>query len=165
MIAYHCDSNVILACPLKNCKDQHRLLTYATIMGDLKRRGHKVDLQILDNEASATFKEEITKTWGAKFQLVPPNMHRRNATERAIRTFKAHFLSVVAGVAHDFPRFLWDLLIPQAVRQLNFLRQATFNPRISAWEFYNGPFDYDATPFGPLGQKVIAHNKPGTRDS
>ena len=24
---------------------------------------------------------------------------------------------------------------------------------------------YDATPFGPLGQKVIAHNKPGTRKS
>ena len=72
MIAYHCDSNVILACPFKNCKDQHRLLAYATIMGDLKRRGHSVNLQILDSKASAAFKEEVNETWGVKFQLVPP---------------------------------------------------------------------------------------------
>ena len=32
-------------------------------------------------------------------------------------------------------------------------------------EYFNGLFDYDVTPFGPLGQKVIAHNKPGTRNS
>ena len=165
MIAYHYDANVILACPFKNRKDRHRLDAYAAIMESLKRRGHNVDLQILDNEASAAYKKEITETWGSKFQLVPPNMHRRNAAERAIRTFKAHFLSVLAGVADDFPRFLWDLLIPQAVMQLNFLRQATLNPSISAWEYFNGPFDYDATPFGPLGQKVIAHNKPGTRNT
>ena len=130
-----------------------------------KRRGLNVDLQILDNEASAAYKKEITKTWGAKFQLVPPIMHRRNTAERAIHTFKAHLLAVLAGVATNFPRFLWDLLIPQAVMQINILRQATLNPRISAWEYFNGPFDYDATPFGPLGQKVIAHNKPGTRNS
>ena len=92
-------------------------------------------------------------------------MHRCNAADRAIRTFKAHFLAVLAGVAHDFPRFLWDLHIPQAVMHLNFLRQATLNPRISASEYFNGPFHCDATPFGPLDQKVIAHNKPGTQNS
>ena len=72
---------------------------------------------------------------------------------------------MLAGVVTDFPCILWDLLTPQAVIQLNMLRQATLNPRISAWEYFNGPFDYDATPFGPLGQKVIAHNRPGTRNS
>ena len=151
MVAYHCDAKLILACPFTNHKDCHRLEAYAAIVKSLKRRGLHVDLQILDNETSAAYKKEIPETWGAKFQLVPPNMHRRNAVERAIRTFKAHFLAVLAGVATDFPRFLWDLLVPQAIMQLNMLRQSTLNPRISAWEFFNGPFDYDATPFGPLG--------------
>ena len=131
----------------------------------LRQQGHDVDLQILENEASTAHKKEITETWGAKFQLVPPNIHQRNAAERAIRTFKAQFLAVLAGVAPYFSRFLWDLIVPQAIIQLNFLRQATLNPRISVWEFFNGPFDYNATPFGPLGQKVIAHNKIGTRNS
>ena len=134
-------------------------------MESLKQRGNDVDLQVLDNEASADYKKEITETWGANFQLASPNMHRRNAAERAICTFKAHFLAVLAGVAPDFPRFLWNLLVPQAVIQLNFLHQATLNPRISAWEYFNGPFDYNSTPFGPIGQKFIAHNKPGTRNS
>ena len=58
-----------------------------------------------------------------------------------------------------------DLLVLQAVIQINFLFQATLNPRISAWEYFNGPFDYDAMPFVPLGQKVIVHNKPGPRNS
>ncbi|KAL7525219.1 hypothetical protein ACHAXR_001556, partial [Thalassiosira sp. AJA248-18] len=158
MVAYHCDSNVILVEPFQSRKDHHRLAAYDKIMAALKKRGHAVNLQILDNEASEEYKNKITETYGARFQLVPPNMHRRNAAERAIRTWKAHFLAVLAGAAPDFPRNLWDLLIPQAVITLNLLRQATLNPRISAWEFYNGPFDYDATPFGPLGQQVIAHN-------
>ena len=165
MVAYHCDANVILACPFKTRKDPHCLKAYAAIMESLKQRGHDFNLQLFDYEIRAAYKKEITETWGAKFQLVPPNMHRRNAGERAICTFKAHFLAVLAGVAPDFPRFLWDLLVPQAVIQLNFLRQATLSPRISAWEYFNGPFDYDATPFGPLSQKVIAYNKPGTRNS
>ena len=61
-------------------------------------------------------------------------MHQRNAAERAICTFKSHFLAVLASVAPEFPRFLWDLRIPQAVIQLNSLFQATLNPRISTWE-------------------------------
>ena len=68
-----------------------------------------VDLQILDNEASAEYKWTITKKWNANYQLVPPNTHRSNAAERAIRTYKVHFLSILAGVAPDFPRNLWDL--------------------------------------------------------
>ena len=72
-----------------------------------------MDLKILDNEASAEYKKLVTETWNVKYQLVPPHIHRRNAAERAIRTFKAHLLSVLEGVAVDFPRNLWDLLIPQ----------------------------------------------------
>lgn len=124
MVAYHCDSNSILACPFKTRQDVRRLAAYNSIKTRLKAKGHEVDLQILDNEDSAAYKKLITEEWGAKFQLVPPNMHRRNAAERAIRTFKAHFLAILAIVAPDFPRYLWDLLVPQVEMTLNFLCQA-----------------------------------------
>ena len=92
-------------------------------------------------------------------------MHRRNAAERAIRTFKAHFLAILAGVAPDFPQYLRDLLIPQAEMTLNFLRQSTLNPKLSAYEFFEGPFNFDATPLGPLGFRIIAHLKSDARNS
>ena len=52
---------------------------------------HQFDVQILDNEVSAEFKRSIVDDWGATYQLVPPNVHRRNMAERTICTFKAHF--------------------------------------------------------------------------
>jgi hypothetical protein len=134
-------------------------------MTRLAARGLSVDLQILDNEASSAYKEAITFKWNATFQLVPPDMHRRNRAERAIRTFKDHFLAILAGVDAVFPPYLWDLLLPQAELTLNLLRQSTLNPRISAWEFFQGPFDFNKTPLGPVGCRVLIHAKPATRRS
>jgi hypothetical protein len=90
-------------------------------------------------------------------------MHRRNAAERAIRTFKARSLAILAGVAGDFPRHLWDFLLPQVELTLNLLRQSRANPKILAWDHLNKAFDYDAPPLAPLGSSVIAHVKPGNR--
>jgi hypothetical protein len=72
----------------------------------LAARGLSMDLQILDNKASVAYKHAITFTWQAKFQLVPLDMHRQNRAERAIRMFKAHFLSILAGVDPTFPPYL-----------------------------------------------------------
>ena len=60
MIAYHCNSNAILAEPFKTRADKHRLIAYNTIMQRLKDRHLLVDLQILDNEASKAYKQTIT---------------------------------------------------------------------------------------------------------
>ena len=48
---------------------------------------------------------------------------------------------------------------------MNPLRQATLNPRISAWEYYNGAFDYIATPLGALGCNIVIHNTYNKRKS
>jgi hypothetical protein len=124
-----------------------------------------VDLNIRDNEASADFKRVITEAWRAKFQLVPPDMHRRNKAEQMIRHFKNHFLSILAGVDAAFPPYLWDLLLPQAELTNNLLRQATANPKISAWEYFNGLFDFNKTPLAPMGCRVLIHAKPSTHRS
>ena len=113
IVAYHCDSNAILVAPFKTRKDTHRLEAYKSIMKRLRKNGMSVNLQILNNEASSKFKHLITEDLGIKYQLVPPDIHRRNASERSIRTFKAHFLSILAGIAPDFQKFLWNHLLPQ----------------------------------------------------
>ena len=106
MLAYHVDTNFILVEPFASRHDRHRLAATDCIMANLTKRGHGVNLQIIDNECSAAYKLQIEEKWGANIQLVPPDVHRRNIPEWAIRTFKAHFLSILAGVSDTFPNFL-----------------------------------------------------------
>jgi hypothetical protein len=97
------------------------------------------------------------------YQLVPPHCHRRNAAERAIRTFKEHFVAGLASVDPDFPMHLWDRLLPQAEMSLNLLRTSRLHPQLSAAEHLHGLVDYNKTAFAPSGCKVIAHEKPSQR--
>jgi hypothetical protein len=78
--------------------------------------------------------------------------------------FKDHFLAILAGVNSTFPLppYLWDLLLPQAELTLNLLCQATLNPRISAWEFFQGPFNFNKMPLGPVGCCVLINAKLAT---
>ena len=164
MIAYHQPSNAILVEPFQSRRDVHRITAYNNIMTRINNNNHQVDLQILDNEASTKYKNTITTKWNVTYQLVPPHTHRRNTAERAIRTFKAHFLSILAGVDTSYPRQHWDLLLPHAELTLNLLRQSNQHPSISAYHhFYHSPFSYNAHPLGPIGAKVLIHTKPAVR--
>ena len=98
-------------------------------------------------------------------QLTPPDTHRSNLAERAIQTFKNHFVSILAGVDPNFPIKLWDRLLPQAVLTLNLLRQSNVAPTVSAYQYVNGPFDYNATPLGPMGCAAQVHNSAERRHS
>ena len=89
MVAYHCDLNAILVAPFKNWKDKHRLEAFDSIMSRLKTHNILTDLKILNNKASKEYKQTHNEDWGVEYQLVPPDIHRRNAAERTIRTFKA----------------------------------------------------------------------------
>jgi hypothetical protein len=165
MIGYHMDGNLILQQAFQTKVDKHHIPAFNTIMARLADRGLSVDLNIRDNEASADFKWVITEPWKTKFQLVLPDMYRRNKAKRMVRHFKNHFLSILAGVDAAFPLFLWDPLLPQAVLTINLLRQATINPKISAWEFFNGPFDFNKTPLAHMGCRVLIHAKPAMHRS
>jgi hypothetical protein len=67
------------------------------------------------------------------YQLVPPGIHRRYAAERAIRTFKNHFIAGLCSVDKNFPMHLWDRLLPQAEITLKLLHGPRINPKLSAW--------------------------------
>ena len=118
-----------------------------------------MDLQILDNEANVEYKTNMREIWNVDYQLVPPNTHRRNAAERAIFKFKAHLLSIITVLAEDSLKNMWDLLITQTEMTLNILQQSTLKPATLAWLHLNGPISYNHEPLGPLGCKVIIHQK------
>ena len=81
----------------------------------------------------------------------------------AIRNFKAHFLSVLAGVADDSPLTLWDRLIPQTEITLNLLRQSNVTPTVSAYAHLSGPFNYNKMPLAPMGCAAQIHEKTDNR--
>ena len=56
-----------------------------------------------------------------------------------------------------------DRLIPQAIITLNLLRNARVNPKLSAYAYVFGPFDFNKTPLAPPGTKVVVHAKPTDR--
>ena len=111
-------------------------------MKRLSTKGLTVDLQILDKKVSSKFKRAMTEHWKIKFQLVPPDIHCRNVAERAIQTLKFHFITILVGVTPGFSRYMWDNLLQQAELSLNLIHQSTLNPKLSAWEYFNGPLDY-----------------------
>ena len=100
-------------------------------------------------------KELIRET--CKLELMSPYCHQRNIAEVAIKNFKAHFISILAGVDADFPIYLWDKLLPQAELTLNLLRQSNTNPAVSAHAHLFGPFDFNKYPLAPIGCAVQVH--------
>jgi hypothetical protein len=97
------------------------------------------------------------------YQLVPPHCHRRNAAERAIRTFKEHFVAGLSSVEPSLPMHLWDRLLPQAEITLNLLRTSRLHSQLSAAAHYHGLVDCNKLAVAPPGCNIIAHEKPGKR--
>jgi hypothetical protein len=100
-----------------------------------------------------------------EYQLVPPHCHRRNAAERAIQTFREHFMAGLSSVDTNFPLHLWDRLLPQAEITLNLLRTLKLHPQLSAAAHFHGLIDYNKTYFAAPGCTIIAHEKPAKRST
>ena len=115
---------------MKNRTDAEIFRAYAKLSDYLIDRGMQPKLQILDNEASQALQREI-RTRHYNFQLVPPHMHRRNSAERAIRTFKNHFVSGLCSAHTEFPVHIWCILLPQATLTLNLLLNSRPNSQKS----------------------------------
>ena len=163
MVMVEIDSNAILVEPLKSRKDAELTRAYHVLMMRLKTAGIVPRKHVLDNEVSSAMTDVIRDKYKMEMELVPPGCHRRNAAEVAIRNFKAHFLSVLAGVADDFPLTLWDRLLPQTEITLNLLRQSNATPTVSAHAHFTGPFDYNKMPLAPMGCAAQIHEKTDNR--
>ena len=65
---------------------------YHNIRKDLVYWGLTLNHHFLDNLVSKTLKDYM-KLVKEKYHIVPPNIHRRNASERVIKTFKNNLVS------------------------------------------------------------------------
>jgi hypothetical protein len=162
MVVYEYDANFIHAEPLKSRSGPTILAAYQHVHQLFTNRGFKPKLQRLDNEASTALLAYMAEQ-EVDVQLSPPHVHRRNAAERAIRTFKNHLIAGLSSVDPDFPMNLWDRLLPQAIQTLNLLRSSRLHPQLSAYAHVHGLFDYNRTPIAPPGIRVLVHDKPSVR--
>ena len=106
-VMYDYDSNSILTHTLKSRQAHEIVKAWTNLHSQMTRHGHTITNLILDNECSNELKKALAKH-SMSYQLVPPDSHRRNAAERAIRTFKNHLLSTLATCRVDFPIAEWD---------------------------------------------------------
>jgi hypothetical protein len=161
-VLYHQDTNSIHAVAIPNRKAASIRDAWEATHKLLVHQGHPPELHILDNECSQDLKEAFQK-YQIRFQRVPPKEHRVNAAERAIKTFKNHFISILCTVDAKFPLTEWDCLLPQATLTLNLLRSSRIHASLSAYASLFGNFDFNRTPLAPPGTKIVAHTSSEAR--
>jgi hypothetical protein len=116
----------------------------------------------MNNQASRVIKKYLTKQQCNNL-LVKPDNHWVNAAERAIQTFKAHFISALTTRDSNFPLQLWDCLTPQVEATLNMLRPFRIDPTMLAYKTIHGPYDWNRFPLTPPGCKAVIYKAPELR--
>ncbi len=106
---------------MKNWTKGEMIRVYQQILNRMKAAGLGLRKQVLNNKCSAAMKACI-KEKGIDYKLIPQGQHRRNQAEWAIQTFKAHIISILAGIDNKFPLSLWCHLLEPAELTLNLLR-------------------------------------------
>jgi hypothetical protein len=76
---------------MKSRSDAEAIRASTKIYDELTAKGLKPTFQTMHNEASAALKHFLHLK-DIEFQLVARHVHRQNAAERAIQTFKNHFI-------------------------------------------------------------------------
>ena len=102
-VMYDYDSNYINAIPITSRKSCELVRAFTECYDALQNNGLTARLLHLDNEVSHELITTIEKNRLA-YQLVSPGDHRLNEAERAIQTFKAHFIAIRSGADPDFPK-------------------------------------------------------------
>lgn len=155
-VLYHHDTNSIHAVAIPNRQAASIRAAWESTHKKLVDQGHRPQLHILDNECSQELKDAFSK-YDIAFQRVPPKEHRANSAERAIRTFKNHFISILCTLDSKFPLSEWDRLLPQTILTLNLLRSSRIHPSLSAHASLFGNYDFNRVPLAPPGTQVVAH--------
>ncbi len=167
LIMYNPDTDYILAVPQRTKSAADYVASYTIGLQFWASHGIIPTSVRIDNESSdalLTFLRSQSPT--ISVEKCPPGMHRASGAERAIRTWKNHFLATLATTDPDFPASLWADLLPHTEVTLNSVRASASNPDISAYHQVHGhPFDFRAHPFAPAGMKIVSHDKPDARAS
>ena len=102
MFMYDYDRNVILFEQIKSRQAATIHDKFLNIHKIVKARGSDPKFYIMYNKCSIDLKEAMKK-YEIYFQLYPTHMNRKNVAERAIITYKNHFISGFSTIDPDFP--------------------------------------------------------------
>jgi hypothetical protein len=102
LVVYHYKFNAILALPISGFGDDVIFRAYKEIYEMIESKGFVIRFNVMDNQASKVIKKFLIPKQ-CELMLVEPNNHHVNAAERAIQTFKDHFVSALATTDSDFP--------------------------------------------------------------
>ena len=163
-VAYVYDLNAIIVRAMPSRTDASMVTAFTEVITTLKKRGYHPTLNVMDNECSAAVEKYIWSE-NISIHLVPPHNHCVNAAERAIATFKEHFIAALATVDMHCPLQLWDEFLQQVELTLNMLRFSRRNPNKSANQEVYGNFDFNKTPLAPIGTKALVYDDPAARAS
>ena len=100
-IYHNSNLNIIWGIPIKSRAKQNVVAAYNKCHALIRNTGANPEVHVMDNETSKDLEEAIAIS-GLTIQLVPPNQHRRNNAERAIQTWKCHFISGLSGTRNTF---------------------------------------------------------------
>ena len=164
LLMYNVDANYIHVEPMIDRSGPQYRAAYERGYEYFNDRGCPVVFEYMDNEVPLTVLN-FCRDKNITIQLVPPDNHRANRAERAIRTFKNHAIASLSSAAPDFPLEAWDFTLPQIELTLNLMRASHVNPYISAWQQLNGPYNFLETPIAPIGTRVMVYIPPDKRGS
>ena len=142
------NSNAILVEPIKNQKSDKLQRAYLVLLN----RFPPPKKHVLNNMCSDSMRKLIQET--CKVKLVAPYCH----------------------VDDNFPKFLWNKLLPQAELTINLLQQANVNPKLSyaylfglistvfCWHRWVVPYKYTSRPAVTHPRRTV-HTRGGTLDA
>ena len=107
LVMYCYTNNAILATAIQTRLAVDIKKGYDVLYKKLLLSGIIPVLQRMDNETS----KDLIKTINEKnlsYQIASPGDHRLLPVERAIQTFKNHFISILYGADRTFPANQWD---------------------------------------------------------
>jgi hypothetical protein len=109
-VLYNYDSNLIIAEPIKSRNASDLVNGFDTCYKALTKNGFRAKKIRLDNEISKDFIQYLNKE-NLTYQLASPGDHRVNPAERAIQTYKNHFIAMLSGTDPSYPTNCLDLLL------------------------------------------------------
>ena len=110
-VAYVYRSNAILMRALRDQKDES-LEAFKSVYNHSTLRGFKRKLNVMDNHCSKKVQEFISKN-NTDIQLVNQDYHRVNVAERAIQTWKNHWIAGMGTLDPNCPMQLWCRFLEQ----------------------------------------------------
>ena len=159
-------NNYIHVVPMASRKGPEYVKAYKSMFEHFQQRGVHPKAQRLDNETSGALTNYLKNEQNVTIEYVPPDNHRTNKAERAIRDVKNHFIAIMSATPKAFPMDLWDEAIDQLNITINLLRPYAPDHNISAYEgIHNETYNFDKHPMAPFGSEVLVFESPNKRAS